>query len=50
MRTFNKSSWVAGKRGKTRENAGDQFVIGFGVVSDWFREWHEFFCTNHKAS
>ena len=29
---------------------GDQFVIGFGVVSDWFREWHEFFCTNHKAS
>ena len=30
-----------GKRGKTRENADDQIVIGVCVVSDSLRGWHE---------
>ena len=28
---------------KARENANDQFVIGFSFASDWLREWREFF-------
>ena len=30
------------KRGKARENAGDQVVIDVGFASDWLREWREF--------
>ena len=29
------------KSPKTRENAGDQVVIGFSFASDWLRDWRE---------
>ena len=28
-------------KSKTRENAGDQIVIGYSFTSDWLREWRE---------
>ena len=30
------------KHPETRENVGDQVVIGFSFESDWFKEWYEF--------
>ena len=30
------------KHAETRENVGDQVVIGFSFESDWLKEWYEF--------
>ena len=30
------------KHPETRENVGDQVVIGFSFESDWLKEWCEF--------
>ena len=50
MRAQSKSKQTAqsaGKRGKTRENAGDLVVIGASFVPDRLREWREFSCQSY---
>ena len=43
-----KVKWTnCSKRGKTRENAGDQVAIGFGSASYWLKRWASFY-TNNK--
>ena len=38
----NKKSEYKQPTTKTRENAGDQGVIGFSFASDWWKRWREF--------
>ena len=42
MRNYSKNKANCLKRGKTRENTGDQVAIGFSFESDWSRKWREF--------
>ena len=38
----NKKSEYKQPTTKTRENAGDQGVVGFSFASDWWKRWREF--------